>query len=119
MDKLESIFRMQKQLDDDITIRRNLEHLTPEEWIQKDVLATIAELGELLDEVNFKWWKNPKPVNSAALKEELVDVLHFFISMCIRSGLDADELYRVYCMKNQENHDRQSGLSKKPGYAPQ
>ncbi|MEL7607920.1 MAG: dUTPase [Bacillota bacterium] len=119
MDKLERIFEMQKQLDDDITKRRNLEHLSMEEWIQKDVLAMIAELGELLDEVNFKWWKNKKPVDGAALKEELVDVLHFFISMCIRSGMSADELYSVYCQKNQENHDRQEGVSKKPGYAPQ
>lgn len=119
MDKLDHIFQKQQLLDQDITKRRNLEHISMEEWIQKDVLAMIAELGELLDEVNFKWWKNKKALDSAALHEELADVLHFFISMCIRSGMDADELYSVYCRKNQENHDRQSGHSKKPGYVQQ
>lgn len=87
-DKLNVIFALQKSLDDDITTRRGLNHITPEEWIQRDVLAITAELGELLSEVNFKWWKNPKPIDQSAVKEELVDVLHFFISMCIRAGMD-------------------------------
>ena len=28
----------------------------------------------------------------------------------------ADDLYRVYVGKNRENHLRQEGLSRKPGY---
>ena len=116
MDRLEQIFAMQKALNDDIERRRGL-HFTQEEWIEKTILATLAELAEVLEESNYKWWKNDKPIDEAALKEELVDVLHFFISMCIRSGMDADELFSVYCAKNKENFDRQSGLSQKPGYA--
>lgn len=115
-DKLNVIFALQKSLDDDITTRRGLNHITPEEWIQRDVLAITAELGELLSEVNFKWWKNPKPIDQSAVKEELVDVLHFFISMCIRAGMDANELYEGYIAKNKENFDRQYGRSAKKGY---
>ena len=75
-----------------------------------------AELAEVLEESNFKWWKNHKPINEPALKEELVDVLHFFVSLCLRSGMDADELFERYCEKNKENIDRQYGRSSKPGY---
>jgi len=89
-----------------------------QEWVQKDVLAMLSELAEVLDEVNFKWWKNPKEIDAPALNEELADVLHFFVSMCIHAGLDADELFRIYTEKNQENLNRQSGLSQKQGYAP-
>ncbi len=117
MDKLDRIFQMQKSLDDDIARRRGLDGISFEEWMQKDVLAVMAELGELLDEVNFKWWKNKKEIDPPKVKEELVDVLHFFVSMCIRAGFTADELYEVYAAKNQENFDRQNGLSKKKGYA--
>lgn len=117
MDRLEEIFALQAALDNDITERRNLLGISYEEWMQKDVLAMISELGELLDEVNFKWWKNPKPLNKAAIKEELVDILHFFISMCLRSGMDADELHKIYVAKNQENFDRQNGKSSKKGYS--
>ena len=27
-------------------------------WMQKYTLAMLSEMAELLDEVNFKWWKN-------------------------------------------------------------
>ncbi len=115
MDKLDRIFELQEMLDTDIATRRHLNY-TPEEWIQKDVLAITAELGELLNEVNFKWWKNPKEMDAAAIKEELIDVLHFFVSMCIRAGMSAEEMYQIYCGKNQENFDRQYGRSEKKGY---
>ena len=115
MDKLETVFELQKQLDTDIQTRRNLD-FTMEEWLQKDVLAMISELSELLDEVNFKWWKNKKPVDEAALHGELVDIFHFFVSMCIRSGMDADKLFEGYIAKNRENFDRQLGRSQKKGY---
>lgn len=116
MDKLDCIFDLQQKLDEDIVMRRNLTHLTPHEWIQKDVLAIIAELGELLDEVNFKWWKNPKEVDHSAVQEELVDVFHFFVSMCIRAGMSANDLFNTYVQKNKENFDRQYGRSLKKGY---
>ena len=115
MDKLEKIFEMHKLLDDDIAARRNLD-FTTEEWMQKEVLAMLSELSEVLDEVNFKWWKNKKPLDTDALRGELVDILHFFVSMCIRSGMDADELFARYIEKNKENFDRQYGRSEKKGY---
>ncbi len=114
-DKLDVIFELQKSLDTEIQERRNLD-FPMEQWIQKDVLAMISELAELLDEVNFKWWKNPKPINEADLHGELVDVLHFFISMCIRAGISAEDLYAGYIAKNKENFDRQYGRSLKKGY---
>lgn len=115
MDKLDVIFQLQQSLDQDIAQRRKLQ-FTREEWMQKEVLAMLSELTEVLDEVNFKWWKNPKPVDDAALKGELVDVLHFFVSMCLKSGMDAEELFSLYRVKNQENFDRQYGRSQKQGY---
>ena len=96
MDRLDEIFRMQKALNDDIIARRHLEGISDTEWIQKQTLAMLSEMAEVLDEVNFKWWKNPKPVKHDALCEELVDVLHFYVSMCLKAGMDADELFRRY-----------------------
>ena len=115
MDKLDVIFQLQESLDSDIASRRNLSY-SREEWMQKEVLAMISELSEVLAEVNFKWWKNPKPVDDDALKGELVDVLHFFVSMCLKSGMTAEELFSRYKAKNQENFDRQYGRSQKQGY---
>ena len=116
MDKLEKIFEMQKMLNEDIVKRRNLQNIEKEEWIQKQTLAMISELSELLDEVNFKWWKNKKPVDELLVKEELVDILHFFVSMCLVYDMNAKDLFDMYMNKNKENFDRQQGLSLKKGY---
>jgi len=116
MDKLDDIFRLQAELNEEIREKRNLS-FSSEEWIQKMTLATISELAELLDEVNFKWWKNPKPVNERLVKEELIDILHFFVSMCLDAGMTPEEMHAMYLEKHQENLDRQHGKSIKKGYA--
>ena len=92
MDKLEEIFTMQKSLNDYIIEKRNL-NFSKEEWIQKGSLALIDEITELLNEVNYKWWKNPKEVDDNAVKEEIVDMLHFFVSICLYAGVSAKDLY--------------------------
>lgn len=117
MDRLEHMLAIQQILNDTIKQKRGLTDITPMIWMQKYTLAMLSELAELLDEVNFKWWKNPKELNEAALKEELVDILHFFLSMCLTAGLDAEEMYRIYMDKNAENIARQEGRSQKPGYS--
>jgi dimeric dUTPase (all-alpha-NTP-PPase superfamily) len=116
-DRLEEIFALQREFNESLVTSRHLEDITPEEWIQKQTLAMISELSELIDEVNFKWWKNKKPVNEQAVKEELVDILHFFVSMCLQAGMTPEELYTIYKEKNRENFRRQQGQSTKPGYS--
>ena len=117
MDRLEEMFALQKAFNDSIIKTRRLEHISAGEWMQKHTLALMCEMAEMLEEVNYKWWKNQKPVDEAALKEELVDILHFFVSMCVKTGMDAEELYQRYVAKNQVNFLRQQGLTDKPGYA--
>lgn len=117
MDRLQHIFELQATLDEEIRAGHRLPEGDLSTWIQKEALAIIVELGELLEEVNFKWWKVPRPLNREAIKEELVDILHFFISMCLKAGISAEELYQAYLAKNEENFRRQRGLSKE-GYAP-
>jgi hypothetical protein len=114
-DRLEMIFRLQESLDRDIMERRRLD-FPYEVWMQKDILACMDELTELLNELNWKWWKNEKPLDPGAIRGELVDVLHFFVSMCIRSGMTAQDLFDGYVAKNRENFDRQYGRSQKTGY---
>lgn len=116
MDKLDTIFAWQKKFDEDLLNRRNLQHITRDQWIQMETLAMMDELSELINEVNYKWWKNPKPVDETRVKEELVDILHFFTSMCLKMGMSAQELCQMYLEKNKENFARQDGLSQKAGY---
>jgi len=116
MDRLEHIFKLQEKFDTALMENRKLHDISREEWIQKETLAIISELAELLNEVNFKWWKNPQELNEAAIREELVDILHFFVSMCLKMNMTAEDLYQGYLRKNEENFKRQQGRSDKKGY---
>jgi len=116
MDKLENIFKYQKMFDTELAERRGLNDIPMEVWIQRETLAMLSELAELIDEVNFKWWKNAKPVDEDNVKNELVDILHFFVSMCLKTGMNAEELHQRYLDKNKENFARQNGISDKKGY---
>ncbi|MDR3021259.1 MAG: dUTPase [Clostridiales bacterium] len=115
-DKLQAIFERQSALDSFILGQRARQNWTMEESLQKLSMAMMVEIAELVNETNYKWWKNPKPLNLQDIREELVDILHFFVSMCHSAGLTADSLYKLYIEKNQENYDRQTGNSKKTGY---
>ena len=116
MDKLDEIFALQKGFQDRIKVERKLQELPMEAWIQKQSLAMMSEMAELLEEVNFKWWKNPHELNINAIQDELSDIIHFFVSMCLEAGMTADDLHQRYISKNKENHDRQDGTSAKKGY---
>lgn len=118
MDKLDAIFEKQLAFNQYMETKRNLPEVSREVWIQRECMAMMVELSEVLEEVNYKWWKNAKPLDEAAIKEELVDVLHFFVSACQKMGMTAQELYDGYMDKNQENFNRQDGKGKKSGYAP-
>lgn len=116
MDKLDIIFGLQKELDNKIIEERKID-FDFDTWVQKEILAIMSELTEILEETNFKWWKNSREINRTALKEEIIDVFHFLISLCIKAGISPQDLYDAYINKNKENHLRQDGYSTKEGYA--
>lgn len=82
----------------DPTIRR-------ERFLQFE-LALKQEAAEAVDSLNWKWWKKD-PDDWDNIKVELVDMLHFLVSMCTVAGLDADDVIALYLKKNQLNHKRQ------------
>ncbi len=116
MDKLEHVFELQHAFDTDLANRRALDFSDRAEWVQREIMALIVEAGELLQEVNYKWWKDPKPIDRDKILDEMADIFHFFLAACLRMGFSADELYNAYCRKNEENFRRQRGESDKHGY---
>jgi len=70
-------------------------------------LALRQESSEAVDSLNWKWWKKDAD-DWDNVKVELVDMLHFWISMCTVAGMDAQEVFKLYFKKNKLNHDRQN-----------
>ena len=109
------MYGMQKALDERIIAERGIEK-DMSEWVVGLTIAMESEIDEIRREVNWKWWKNPKEIDKAALQGEVIDMWHFLLSLSRAVGLEPADIHRLYIEKNAENHDRQAGLSTKEGY---
>lgn len=136
---LEKIFEMQKSLNDmtfskKAIFNNNGEILTCQElmeacligekdnslgpngltnqWLRKYLEADNDESRELSDELPWKWWSKDT-LNMQNIRVELIDKLHFLVSMMITAGLTAEDVYRIYEQKMAVNIKRQEeGYSK-------
>ena len=84
------------QEDDEVKRRKFLEF----------ELALRQESAEAVDSLNWKWWKKDAD-DWDNVKVELVDMLHFWVSMCTVVGLSANDVLELYSKKNKLNHTRQ------------
>ncbi|MED4841556.1 dUTPase [Weizmannia sp. CD-2023] len=114
---LEQIFSMQKQLDEFIEKQHpDLMPTNMNDWVKQITIAIDDEISEIRGEINWKHWKEPKPIDLDKLQEEVIDVWHFLISLSYRVGLEPDDIFEVYKKKWQENFDRQNGKSAEKDY---
>lgn len=91
-----------------------MDEKTRGEYVRLHVLMLEDELHEMLHEIPFfKPWKKYSDVpacNTVAWQKarmEMVDALHFFLTICIGLGFTASELFTMYINKLEENYKRQ------------
>jgi len=116
VDKLEALFDLQNTFDEYIKEKRGLDYSDKEYWIQQMCRCIITEACELTDATNWKHWKNKKDVDWDNVKEEVIDLWHFLISVSIKVGLNPKDIIDQYINKNLENYKRQLGTSERDGY---
>ena len=76
-------------------------------------LALLVEIGELLQELNWKPWKEGREVNTQAVAEEMSDVLAFvgvlLDNLMVQSGLTLADIAAAYARKTDINLQRAGG----------
>ena len=116
MDKLEEIFQMQYELNKRIGI--DTAAMSDEEkvkWVLNYSRALGQENAELVDSVPWKWWAKYQKFDPQNARVEVVDMLHFLVSLAQVLGMSAQDFYDVYAKKNHINHDRQDSHLPKLG----
>ncbi len=109
MDKLEEMFKMQHDLNVRI-LGSNADQLMTEnvtEWLLKYTRALQQEVSELIDCVPWKWWAHYQKEDIEHAKIELIDIIHFVISLAQTLGMSADDVFNTYMKKNAVNFHRQ------------
>ncbi len=120
-DWLQNIFVRQRQLMDkyDELEKRNnlllyegvpidLHDRMGQARIRELIRRTVEELFEASHCLKNSAWKNSHVLTDEDhFYEEIADAFHFFIELCIATGLNAEALYRVYFKKSEVNKFRQ------------
>lgn len=75
-------------------------------WFRNYLTAMAAEVEETRELVPWKWWSK-SVVDANAAAEELIDILHFWVSSALAIGLDAGKVMQVYSDKYAVNVRRQ------------
>ncbi|MDR0679779.1 MAG: dUTPase [Puniceicoccales bacterium] len=113
MDKLDRIFEMQAKLSARLGVNlKNLGEGEKIEWILKYSRALQQEISELIDSVPWKWWAKYQNFDEQNARVEVIDILHFLVSIAQILGMTPEDLFEAYQKKNDINHKRQDS-----GYA--
>ena len=104
-DKLDSIFSMQKGLENMMNLDRYPKDT--EGKVAALCTAIMHEAVELQRTTNWKWWKTPTEFDEAEAREELIDIWHFVVQASLELNLTPDDILKEYERKNEINRQRQ------------
>lgn len=135
-DRLSILFEMQKKLNDHVFQKQQLKddsgqilkmqdlldmgkddspkgpNTQTNKWLSGYLTALEDESRELREELLWKWWSKDH-LNMQNIRVEIVDQLHFWISLAMTAGMEAEDVFRIYEQKNAVNLARQDqGYSK-------
>ena len=104
-DRLDSIFSMQKGLEDMMNLDRYPKDT--EGKVSALCTAIMHEAVELQRTTNWKWWITPTEFNEAEAREELIDIWHFVVQASLELNLTPKDILKEYERKNEINRQRQ------------
>lgn len=113
-DKLDIMFENQKKLQIEIGhLPSIVTEADKQQYINQMILAIVEETVEIMRETKYKnpdcvkyGWKKNQQWNLENYKEEIIDLFHYVMNLCIVVGMDADEFFKIYLKKNKINFER-------------
>jgi putative phosphoesterase len=107
-DKLAGLFHLQKLLNKRIGVDTDkMTEAERQQWILNYCRAMDQELAELTDCVPWKWWASYQKFDKQNARVEIVDLLHFLISLAQVMEITPEELFEAYTKKHAVNLNRQ------------
>lgn len=104
-------------IDSTYTLQRNVYgHTLPyapntnvlADYVQMNALAAVDEIMEMLGEVGWKPWAEPRGwIRPKHVMKEAVDALHFIANVLCAAGISDDEFWEAYRAKQVTNTRRQ------------
>ena len=114
-DCLDEIFRLQRELNLRIGVDTTaMTAAQRQQWVLNYSRAMSQEIAELTDCVPWKWWAKYQQFDKQNAHVEIVDLLHFLVSLAQVMELTPEEIFEAYTKKHRVNLARQdSGYTTK------
>ena len=107
-DLLKDMFALQGQLNRRIGVNTTaLPEEEKTEWVLNYCRAMSQEIAELTDSVPWKWWAKYQTFDKQNARVEVIDMLHFLISLAQVLDMSAEDVHDLYCRKHRVNQERQ------------
>jgi dimeric dUTPase (all-alpha-NTP-PPase superfamily) len=106
---LDEMMSLQKQFGSKFCDFDKLTDNEKKVWTKEYILCLIDEVSELMNQIQFKHWKKSEDINETEVKYELIDMMHFLLSLMLVWKMDPIEVFSMYVAKNRENFNRQKG----------
>lgn len=108
-DRWQTMFDMQAELNRRIGVDSTaLPKEEKTQWVLNYCRALQQEVAELVDSVPWKWWAHYQELDMQNARVEVVDMLHFLISLAQVLDMTAEDVYALYQRKHSVNHTRQN-----------
>jgi dimeric dUTPase (all-alpha-NTP-PPase superfamily) len=85
-----------------------------QQFVNQMTLASIEESLEIMRETPYKnpefvpfGWKKTQGLDIEKMQGELVDLLHFWLNLCLVARMTPSDVLNKYLEKNKLNHTRQ------------
>ena len=118
VDRLNSLFLLRKEFMECLEKAKpgsypehplDISQKASQQLIRDLALKGVEEMFEALQ--HLKNWKPHRDTDVPEFDrenflEEVVDAFNYFLSMLVLVGVDADELFDAYCLKDRKLHDR-------------
>ena len=107
-DKLEEIFRLQEQLNKRIGVdTTGMTDEQRQQWVLNYCRAMTQEVAELTDSVPWKWWAKYQKFDKQNARVEVIDLLHFLVSIAQVLEMTPADFSEAYAKKHKVNLARQ------------
>jgi dimeric dUTPase (all-alpha-NTP-PPase superfamily) len=75
-------------------------------WCRVYAQALQNEVVEFIESAGFKFWSKDEECDVQNLKVEVIDMLHFWISLCLLLGMTEEDIMSIYKQKIAINKKR-------------
>jgi len=114
-DKLDMLFDIQYGFQNELgNLERIKDPKKKQEFVNQTILAIHEEAVEVMKESAYNnpnyvefGWKKYQEWNEENFKEEIIDLMHFVINLCVAVNMKSYEFYKIFINKNKKNYIRQ------------